>query len=99
MDKITALRIYTAAYRAHATQLATSRHAREWMESTDFRTATQVELEEHAEESARWASAGYLPEEGIPLRASGMTPERAASADPQTDAERIAYLANRIDLA
>lgn len=96
MDKLTALRHYTRAYLAHATQLATSRYAREWMEGMDFRAATQVELERHAEEAARWASAGFLAEEGLPLIASGMTVEMATATDPTTDAERMERLADRM---
>lgn len=85
MDKLTALRHYTRAYLAHATQHATYRAAREWMEAGI-----------PAEESARWATAGFLPGEGLPLIASGMTLEMATAADPTTDAERMERLADRM---
>lgn len=94
MDKLRALSIYIAAYRAHATQLAASRIARVWMESMDFRSATREQLEEHAVMAASWANHGYLPEEALPLIASGMTPQLASAADPTTEAERMERLAD-----
>lgn len=87
MDKLTSLRHYSAKYYQHATQLQTSRAARAWMEAGV-----------PADEAGRWASVGFLPEEALPLIASGMTPEQATAADPTTDAERIKYLADRIDM-
>jgi len=87
MDKLAALRHYTAVYYAHATQMATSRLAREWMEAGV-----------PAEQAAEWASIGCLPAEALPLIESGMTPDMVVAADPTTDAERIERLADRMDL-
>lgn len=87
MDKLTALRHYTNDYYAAATQLKTSRIARTWMEAGI-----------PAGQAAEWASAGYTPEEALPLIGSGMTPAMASAADPTTRAERMQYLADRIDL-
>jgi hypothetical protein len=97
MDKLEALRYYFRAYDETATQLKTSRIAREWMESmAGYRTATREELEAHARKSAAWASIGMLPTEALPLIASGMTPEMVSDTDPTTDAERMEYLADRM---
>jgi hypothetical protein len=96
MDKLAALRIYGAVYMANATQFATYRIAREWMESADFQAATREELEHHAAMAATWASIGMLPAEALPLIDSGMTPEMVVATDPQTDAERMEYLADRM---
>lgn len=96
MDKLTALRIYVTTYLAQATRLATSRIARQWMESMDFRAATEEEMQEHARMAATWANIGMLPEEALPLIESGMTPETVVATDPQTDAERMEYLADRM---
>lgn len=85
MDKLTALRHYWDAYQP--SKLRTYRYAREWMEAGV-----------PADEATRWADAGFLPEEGVPLRAAGMTPEMATAADPSTDAERMEYLASRMDM-
>jgi hypothetical protein len=98
MDKLAALRIYATVYLANAAHLATSRVAREWMESMDFRSATVEELEGHAAMAAAWASIGMLPDEALPLIASGMTPDMVTATDPQTDAERMEYLADRIGM-
>lgn len=82
MDKLTALRIYSTVYRAAATQLATGRDARGWMETmVDYRAATREQLEAHAAQSARWASAGYMPGEAQRLIADGVTPETANELD------------------
>jgi len=98
MDKLLALRHYYRAYRAHATQLASSRLAREWMEGMPgWQDATQEQLETHARMAARWASAGFLPDEALPLIASGMTVEMATAMDPEPGQE-LEYLARRIDL-
>lgn len=74
MDRLTALRHYTADYYRHATQHRTSRIAREWMEAGV-----------PAPVAARWASAGYLPAEAAPLIADGVTPESAAELDSLAD--------------
>ncbi|MEU8185993.1 hypothetical protein [Micromonospora carbonacea] len=98
MDKLTALRIYATVYLASASQLATSRIAREWMEGMDFRTATRDELEQHAKQAAAWANIGMLPAEALPLVASSITPEMITAADPTTDAERMERLATRMEM-
>jgi hypothetical protein len=98
MDMLTALRYYARAYLAAATQLATNRHARQWMESMDWRHAEIEELERHARMAASWASIGCLPEEALPLIASGITPQMVLDSDPRTPAEAMARLADRIDL-
>lgn len=87
MDKLTQLRRYTADYYRLATQHRTSRIAREWMEAGV-----------PAEEAAKWASIGCLPSEALPLINSGMTPGMVVATDPTTDAERMARLADRMDL-
>jgi hypothetical protein len=98
MDKLTALRYYSRAYRATATQLATGVLAREWMEGMPgWRDATREQLEQHAEMAATWASRGFLPEEGLPMIASGMTLEQATAMDPEPGQE-MQYLADQIDL-
>ncbi|MFF3857098.1 hypothetical protein [Micromonospora sp. NPDC002575] len=73
MDKLSALRIYSAVYLAQAAQLATLLVARQWMETMPFRTATQEDLEQHARMAAAWASRGYMPKEAAPLIADGIT--------------------------
>lgn len=83
MDKLTRLRHYWRAYKP--TQLRTYRYAREWMEAGV-----------PAETATVWASAGFLPEEGVPLIESGMTPDMATATDPTTDQERIERLADRM---
>lgn len=98
MDKLAAFSTYAAVYMANATQLDTYRLAREWMETMDFRTATREQLERHAERAATWASIGMLPTEALPLIAAGVSPAMVVATDPQTDAERTAYLANRIQM-
>jgi hypothetical protein len=99
MDRLRALSIYAAMYLAAASQLATYRIAREWMESMpDFRRATSDDLEQHARQAAAWASIGMLPAEALPLIASGMTPEMVTATDPTTDAERMEYLADRMQM-
>ncbi|WP_431895893.1 hypothetical protein [Micromonospora haikouensis] len=98
MDKLAALRVYAAVYLASATQLATSREAREWMESMDFRAATRAELEAHAKVAAEWASIGMRAVEALPLIASGMTPGMVVATDPTTDAERMERLADRMEM-
>jgi len=96
MDLLAALRHYAPVYRAHATQLATYRCARQWLQTMDYRSATREQLVAHARMAARWASAGYLAVEAAPLIASGMTVEQAVDADPTTDAERLQRLADRM---
>jgi hypothetical protein len=96
MDKLTALRHYSAAYFANATQARTYRLAREWMETIDFRTMTRGQLEQHATQAGQWASIGMLPAEATPLIAWGMTPEMVVAADPATDQERMERLADRM---
>lgn len=85
MDKLARLRHYWQAYQP--TQLRTYRLAREWMEA-----------DVPAELATEWANAGFLPAEGVPLIASGMTVEMATALDPQTDQEWMEYLANRIQM-
>lgn len=85
MDKLAALRHYTADYYALATQMRTSRIARAWMEAGV-----------PAVQAAEWASAGFTPEDALPLIGSGMTPEMATAMDPATDEERMECLADRI---
>lgn len=87
MDKLEQLRHYTRTYYAAATQLATSRIARTWMEAGI-----------PAEQAAAWANIGMLPEEALPQIAAGVTPEMVVATDPTTDAERMERLAGRIDM-
>lgn len=70
MDRLRALGIYSTEYMAGATQLATYRLAREWMEAGV-----------PAADAAAWASLGYQPVEAAPLIASGVTPQMAGELD------------------
>ncbi|GGM27325.1 hypothetical protein GCM10011608_10110 [Micromonospora sonchi] len=87
MTRLEQLRHYTRTYYAAATQLRTSRAAREWMESG-----------QPAEVAAQWANIGCLPAEALPLIASGMTPEMVLATDPTTDAERMQRLTDRMQM-
>lgn len=61
---------YAREYLAGATQLATYRLAREWMEA-----GVPVR------DAAAWASLGYQPGEATPLIAAGVTPHMAGEMD------------------
>lgn len=74
---------YLGTFQERATQLNAIELAHEWYLA-----------DVPADEAGRWATAGYLPGEGLPLRASGMTPELAAAGDPDTPEEAIARLAD-----
>lgn len=77
MDKLARLREYSRIYMAGATQLATSRHAREWME---------MQPPVPAEVAAQWASLGYLAAEAAPLIAVGRKPEEVAVTEAAEEA-------------
>lgn len=60
MNRLRALSLYASAYVTQATQLATYANARAWMEA-----------DVPVDQAVRWADAGYLPSEALPLIAAG----------------------------
>ncbi len=85
MDLPATLRMYHNAYAAQATQHASYEIACEWVAGIlpDLPMMSRTVLLAHAQRSAQWANAGYLPAEAFPLIASGMTPELASAMDPE----------------
>jgi len=91
MDKLRALSMYAETYMPSASQFATYRCAREWMEAGV-----------PAEDAAAWASLGYLPTEAAPLITAGVTPQMAADLGEIDDTvagsreERAAQVIDRL---
>jgi hypothetical protein len=75
MDKLRKLAIYAETYMAAATQLATYRIARQWMEAGI-----------PAQDAAAWANLGYLPAEAAKLIAQGIGPQMADAVDEAAEA-------------